>query len=316
MELINTVSVKDLMEMFDFERICGDNTSLNREIKVPDTNRPGLELTGFFGYTKKHRIMVLGDKEIEYIKTMDEESQRASFDFLTGEEVPAIIITKSHDCPKILQDMAAEKNFPILRTYQSTSRLIVNVTSFLDEQLAPSQYFHGVLMSVFGKGVLIRGESGIGKSETALELLLRGHQLVADDRVDCYKVHNKIIGRAPDILEGLLEIRGVGVIDVARMYGANVTKAKTEVDLVVQLQSWDTLQDMDRVGIQDPVYENIMEIPITKIILPVREGRSMGIVIEGAVRNTILREKGYNSAKEFEERVLRFIELQKQGGAK
>ena len=212
--------------------------------------------------------------------------------------------------------MAEEKNFPILRTFQNTSRFIVSVTSYLDEQLASSQYFHGVLMSVFGKGVLIRGESGIGKSETALELLLRGHQLVADDRVDCYKVHNKIIGRAPDILEGLLEIRGVGVIDVARMYGANVTMGKTQVDLVIQLVGWEKLPDIDRVGIQDPIYEMIMDVPITKITLPVREGRSMGIVIEGAVRNAILREKGYNSAKEFEERVLRFIDLQKQGGAK
>lgn len=149
-----------------------------------------------------------------------------------------------------------------------------------------------------------------------MELLLRGHQLVADDRVDCYKVHNKIIGRAPDILEGLLEIRGVGVIDVARMYGANVTMGKTQVDLVIQLVGWEKLPDIDRVGIQDPIYEMIMDVPITKITLPVREGRSMGIVIEGAVRNAILREKGYNSAKEFEERVLRFIDLQKQGGAK
>lgn len=310
------VSVRDLIEVFDFERVCGDNLSLDREIMVADTNRPGLELTGFFGYTKKKRIVVLGDKEIQYIKTIDEEAQRHSFEYLTGDEVPAIVITKSHECPKLLKEIAEEKNFPILRTYQKTSRFIVNVTTFLDEKLAPSQYFHGVLMSVFGKGVLIRGESGIGKSETALELLLRGHQLVADDRVDCYKVHNKIIGRAPDILEGLLEIRGVGVIDVARMYGANVTMHKTQVDLVIQLQTWDKLQDFDRVGIQDPVYENIMEVPITKITLPVREGRSMGIVIEGAVRNTILREKGYNSAKEFEERVLRFIDLQKQGGAK
>lgn len=313
---LNKVTVRDLIEVFDFERVCGDNESLERIITVPDINRPGLELTGFFGHTKKQRIMVLGDKEIEYIKTMDEKAQIQSFDFLTGEEVPSIVITKSHECPALLKKMAEEKNFPILRTFQNTSRFIVSVTSYLDEQLAPSQYFHGVLMSVFGKGVLIRGESGIGKSETALELLLRGHQLVADDRVDCYKVHNKIIGRAPDILEGLLEIRGVGVIDVARMYGANVTMGKTQVDLVIQLVGWEKLPDIDRVGIQDPIYEMIMDVPITKITLPVREGRSMGIVIEGAVRNAILREKGYNSAKEFEERVLRFIDLQKQGGAK
>lgn len=310
------VSVKDLTDVFDFERICGDDASLNREIKVADINRPGLELTGFYGYSKKKRIMALGDKEIEYIKTLDEEAQTQSFDYLTGEDVPVIVITKNHECPALLKKIAEEKNFPILRTFQKTSRFIVKVTTFLDEKLAPSQYYHGVLLSIFGKGVLIRGESGIGKSEIALELILRGHQLVADDRVDCYQVHNEIVGRAPDVLEGLLEIRGVGVIDVARMYGANATMNKTKVDLVIQLQAWDKLKDYDRIGIQDPVYETIMDVPIFKLTLPVREGRSLGMVIEGAVRNMLLREKGYNSAEEFEQRVLRFIELQSQEGAK
>lgn len=306
------VSVKDLFEVYDFERISGNNDSLEREIKVADTNRPGLELTGFYGYSQKRRIIVLGDKEIEYIKTQSEEAQRASFEYLTSEEVPAIVITKNHDCPKILKEIAETKNFPVLRTYQKTSRFITSVTTFLDEKLAPSQYFHGVLMSIFGKGVLIRGESGIGKSEIALELIHRGHQLVADDRVDCYQVHNKLIGRAPDILEGLLEIRGVGVMDITRMYGANVSLSKTQVDLVIELSSYDMNQNYDRVGIEDTKYETIMEVPIPKISLPVREGRSMGIVIEGAVTNEILKEKGFNSAKEFEERVLRFINLQSQ----
>lgn len=310
----NKATIRDLIEFFDFERISGDDSSLDREIKVADINRPGLELAGFYGYSDRRRIVALGYKEIEYIKTMEEDVQTASFEYLTREEVPTIVITKSLDCPKRLKEIAEEKNFPILRTHLKTSRFIVNVTTMLDEKLAPSQYFHGVLLNVFGKGVLIRGESGIGKSEIALELILRGHQIVADDRVDCYQVHNKIIGRAPDVLEGLLEIRGVGVIDVSRMYGANVTKTSTQVDLVVQLQAWNKEIIYDRVGIDDVVYEDIMEVKIPKITLPVREGRSMGIVIEGAVRNAILKEKGFNSAKEFEERVLRFIEVQKKEG--
>lgn len=310
----NKVTVKDLTEAFDFERICGDDMALDREVKVEDINRPGLELTGFYAFTKKQRIIVLGDKEIQYIKTMDEDAQAQSFDYLTGDDVPLIVITKNNECPAILKNIAEEKNFPILRTCLKTSRFIAKITTYLDEKLAPSQCFHGVLVSVFGKGILIRGESGLGKSEIALELILRGHQLVADDRVDCYQVHNEIIGIAPEILEGLLEIRGVGVIDVARMYGANATMSKTKVDLVIQLQAWDKIKEYDRVGIQDPVFENIMDVLIPKLVLPVREGRSMGIVIEGAVRNLILREKGYNSAKEFEQRVLYFIEMQRQGG--
>ena len=310
----NKVTVKDLTEAFDFERICGDDMALDREVKVEDINRPGLELTGFYAFTKKQRIIVLGDKEIQYIKTMDEDAQAQSFHYLTGDDVPLIVITKNNECPAILKNIAEEKNFPILRTCLKTSRFIAKITTYLDEKLAPSQCFHGVLVSVFGKGILIRGESGLGKSEIALELILRGHQLVADDRVDCYQVHNEIIGIAPEILEGLLEIRGVGVIDVARMYGANATMSKIKVDLVIQLQAWDKIKEYDRVGIQDPVFENIMDVLIPKLVLPVREGRSMGIVIEGAARNLILREKGYNSAKEFEQRVLHFIEMQRQGG--
>lgn len=309
----NKITVKDLTEYFNFEQVVGDEQALEREITIADTNRPGLELAGFFDYSQKKRIIVFGDKEIEYIKVMSEDQQRKSFDFLTSLETPMLIISKRHECPDILQRIARLKNFPVLRSIQPTSRLITNIVSYLDERLAPMDCFHGVLLSMNGKGVMIRGESGIGKSEVALELVRRGHQLVADDRVDCYQVHNSIVGRAPKLLEGLLEIRGVGIIDVARMYGANTTLPRANVDVVVELTPWDSNANYDRVGIENTKYEIILDVEVPKIILPVREGRSMGIVIESAVANIVLKDQGFDSAKEFEKRVLEFIEIQNKG---
>lgn len=303
----NKVTVKNIIDYFGFEQIVGDEKALEKEITIADTNRPGLELAGYFDYTQHRRIVVLGDKEIEYIKTMDEMSQIRSFDFLTRDDTPMILITKKHDCPEVLHRIARKKNFPVLRSIQKTSRIITNIVSYLDEQLADNDCFHGVLLSIFGKGVMIRGESGIGKSEVSLELIHRGHMLVADDRVDCYQIHNTIVGRAPELLRGLLEIRGIGIIDVARMFGAHTTLPKINVEMVVELVPWDMSANYDRVGIEATKYETILGVQIPKIVLPVREGRSMGIVIESAVTNIVLKENGFDSAKMFEERVLENI---------
>ncbi len=307
----NKTYVKEMLSHFNFEVLCGDDTSFEREITIPDVNRPGLELAGYYDYSQQKRIIVLGDKEIEYIKTMQEEHKYYAFDFITNEETPAIIISRKHECPKELLIVAKEKKFPVFKSHQHTSQLIVNLISFLDEHLALNDCFHGVLLSMYGKGVLIEGESGIGKSEVALELMRRGHQLVADDRVDVYSVHNTVYGKAPDILEGMLEIRGVGIIDVARMYGVNSILKKSKLDVVISLSAWNHENTYDRVGIEATKYETILDIEIPMINLPIREGRSMGIVIEAAVSNIILRENGFDSAKEFENKVLEFIEQQR-----
>ena len=303
--------VRKLVENFNFEQLTGDEESLNRLISVADTNRPGLELAGFFEYSQSKRIVVLGDKEIAYIETMSAPKQRKSFNFLTDETTPALIITKNHECPATLKRIAKRKNFPILRTSHPTWRLIVDMVAFLDEQLATSECLHGGLLSIYGKGVLIRGESGMGKSEIALELIKRGHILVADDRVDCYRIHNKIIGKAPELLRDMLEIRGIGIINVARMFGVSSVLPKTEINFEVVLEQWDKDRDYDRVGIEDKKQENILGVDIPKIVVPVREGRSMAVIIESAVTNFMLSEMGMDSAKEFEQRVLDFIDTNK-----
>lgn len=311
MEEQNIVKVRTLVENFDFIQITGDDASLERPIVIADTNRPGLELAGYFENSQQKRLVILGDKEIAYIATMSVHKQRKSFDFITNEQTPAIIVTKGHKCPDVLKRYAKRKNFPIFLSSSPTYRLIVDIVAFLDEQLATSMCIHGGLLSIYGKGVLIRGESGMGKSEIALELIKRGHLLVADDRVDCYRIHNKIVGKAPELLQEMLEIRGIGVINVSRMFGVSSVLPKAEINFQVNLEPWKADQDYDRVGIEEKKHENILGIDIPKIVVPVREGRSMAVIIESAVTNYMLSVMGMDSAKEFEQRVLDYIEKNK-----
>lgn len=312
MEERKFVTVRALQSYFNFEQICGSDASLDRQIEVADTNRPGLELAGYFDHSQPRRLVVLGDKEIAYIQTMSEKKQRKSFDFITDKRTPAIIISKGHECPLLLKRIAKRKQFPIFLTNSPTSRLIIEIVAFLDEGLATSDNLHGGLISIYDKGVLIRGDSGMGKSEIALELVKRGHQLVADDRVDCYRIHNRIVGKAPDLLRGMLEIRGIGIINVQRMFGIASIIPKAEVDLEISLVKWEDNADYDRVGIEEKKYDSILGVDIPKIIIPVREGRSMAVIIESAVTNYILGEMGMDSAKEFEQRVLDYIEQNKE----
>lgn len=312
MEEQKAITVQRLKNYFGFEQICGDEESLNRMIQIADTNRPGLELAGYFDHSQARRLVILGDKEIAYIKTMSEKKQRKSFDFITDEKTPAIIISKQHDCPLLLKRIAKRKRFPILVASSPTSRLIVDIVAFLDEELATGDCLHGGLISIYGKGVLIRGDSGMGKSEIALELIKRGHLLVADDRVDCFRIHNKIVGKAPDLLRGMLELRGIGIINVQRMFGITSVIQKAEVSLEICLEKFQTNADYDRVGIEEKKYDSILGVDIPKIVIPVREGRSMAVIIESAVTNYILGEMGMDSAKEFEQRVLDYIEQNKE----
>ncbi len=306
------VTVKEFADYFQFEQLTGDEQSLRRSIELTDTNRPGLELAGFFDYSQAKRLVILGDKEIAYIATMSEQAQKRSFDFLTGEETPAIVITRGHECPQILRECALEKNFPVFCCEEKTNHTIVNIITWLDERLAKSVSVHGELLIIYGTGVMICGESGMGKSEIALELIKRGHQLVADDRVDCYRIHNHLVGRSPQLLEGMLELRGVGVINIARMYGVGAVAHKANVDIQITLEEFDPRANYDRVGIEEKKNVSILDVEVPKITIPVREGRSMGVIIESAVTNYMLAKDGLDSAKEFEQRVLEFIEKNKE----
>lgn len=307
------VTVKDLMNQLGYECITGDENALNREIKVPDVNRPGLELTGYYLHSQRERVVLLGNKEMGFISGMSNEVQYSSFDFLTQKETPCIIITRGSACPTRLKEIAQRKNFPVLLCKDNTSRAMVEVVTYLDIELAPVKTMHGVFLQIYGKGVLLTGESGMGKSEIALELIKKGHLLVADDRVDCAVIHKQIIGQAPEILKQMLEIRGVGIINVSKMFGVASVLDKAMVDLNIHIEQWKPNKQYDRLGIEEKKYTDILGVQIPKLIIPVKEGRSMGVIIESAVTNYLLSSVGQDSAKEFEQRVLNLIERNKNG---
>lgn len=307
METNEKVIIKDIVEFFGFEQIAGNEESLKRWVIVPDINRPGFELCGFFEHTEPKRIVVIGDKEQEFIKTMSEDLQRERFRQITDAYTPMIVLSHNGECPKILKEVADSVNFPIVRSKDPTYRLMTNLVSYLDERLAPSDTLHGVLLDVYGKGVLITGESGTGKSEIALELIKRGHILIADDRVDVAKIHNTIVGHSPNLLAGMLEIRGIGIIDVAKMFGASALLPRDSIDLVIHLERPDPKTDYARVGNEEDLYTDVLGVEIPTILLPLREGRSTAVIVESAVTNFRLKETGINSSKEFENRVFKYI---------
>lgn len=298
------LTVKDLKNYYDLKQITGDEKSLNRPILVPDINRPGLDLTGFYTNTEAKRVVVIGEKETAYIANLDYDTLKDRARHIMSDDTPCIVLSKNRECPKAFEDLAKEINFPILVSEYRSSRLIVDLVGYLDEELAVNDNLHGVLLNVHGIGVLIIGESGVGKSEITLELIQKGHILIADDRVDVSRIHNSIIGRAPSILRGMLEIRGIGIIDVEKMFGVTSVLNKETINMVIQLKRFDSGQEFDRVGIEEAKYFNVLDIDIPLTILPVSMGRSMSTLVESAVRNFTLKAKGFDSAKEFEKRVI------------
>jgi len=311
-ELNTKVRIKQIKDFFSYEVLTGNDEALSRWVILADVNRPGLELSGFFEYSEPKRIVIIGNKETEYMKTLDDEFLRKRFEYLTDSYTPCIIITRGNQCHPILYEIAKERNFPILKTEAPTSQVMVDVVGYLDDHLGPQDSLHGVLLSVYGTGVLLTGESGMGKSEIALELIKSNHIFVADDRVDVIRTHNILVGRAPELLKGFLEIRGIGIIDVNMMFGASAVIEEAQVEFAIYLKKYDPSEEYDRVGIEEKQYMKVLGLDIPMITLPVKEGRAMGALVEAAVTNFRLKESGYDSAKAFEENVLNYIKKQNE----
>lgn len=295
-----------------YKQVTGDEKSLQRSIYVAEINRPGFELAGFFKHSDFRRIIILGDKEAAFISEMAIERQKEIFPCIINEETPCIIIAKGNDCPSILKEIAEARNFPIFITENATGRVSIELTNLLDEALAPETLIHGVFLNIYGKGVIIKGDSGIGKSEIALELVKRGHLLVADDAVELYHLGQSIVGKAPEVLMNLLEIRGIGVIDVSKMFGISSILDKDTVDLIIQLDRWVPSKEYTRIGVEEnDSIEEILGVKIPKVVVPVTSGRSMSVIIEAAVMNMRLKEYGVDSSKEFVDRILQNIDKNK-----
>lgn len=297
------VKVIDLVNALQLEIITGDEEALQREIKISDISRPGLELTGYFTYYSYNRIQLFGSKEITFAQRMLPEERLMVMRRMCAPEIPAFVVSRGLEVPKELIQAGDEAGIPVLRSSVSTSRLLGQLSSFLDSKLAVRESVHGVLVDVYGLGVLIQGSSGIGKSETALELIKRGHRLIADDRVDVYKQDDlTLIGEPPKILEHLIEIRGIGIIDVMNLFGASAVRGSMQVQLAVYLEAWEKDKKYDRLGSDNETVE-IGDVAIPQIRIPVKTGRNVAIIIEVAAMNFRARTMGYDATKKFEERL-------------
>lgn len=306
-----SISIGELMQATECVQVTGNKESLNRPVLTSEITRPGFELAGFFKLTDFRRMIAFGAKEIAFISEMSEERQREIFPTLTNDETPGLIICRGYECPPILKEIAQEKNFPIFLTEQASGRTVISLSNTIEKRLAPDSLVHGVFLNIFGKGAIIKGASGIGKSEIALDLVKRGHLFVADDAVELMKLNDKITGKAPQVLSNLLEIRGIGVIDVSKMFGIASILDEETVDLIIQLDRWVPSREYTRLGVEEDDSENILGIEIPKIVVPVSSGRNMSVIIESAVMNMRLQDHGIDSSKEFVNRALQNIDQNK-----
>ncbi|MHB9781930.1 HPr(Ser) kinase/phosphatase [Streptococcus sp. 10F2] len=301
------VKVRDVMEKVRLERIYGPEELLDKLVLTGDISRPGLEMTGYFDYYSPERIQLIGMKEWSYLGHMTTHNRYQVLKNMLRDETPAVVVARGLHIPDELLLVAEENQVPVFRSATPTSRLSGELSNYLDSRLAERTSVHGVLMDIYGMGVLIQGDSGIGKSETALELVKRGHRLVADDRVDIYPRDEMTLwGEPAEILRHLLEIRGVGIIDIMSLYGASAVKDSSQVQLSVYLENYDTNKQFDRLG-NNPEEFEIAGVRIPRIRIPVKTGRNISVVIEAAAMNYRAKEMGFDATKTFEDRLTRLI---------
>lgn len=299
---MSIVTVKSVQTKFELELLAGER-GIQRPIVTSELSRPGLELAGYFDYYRNDRVQLLGKTEVSFFSKLPETDRKERMERLCTAETPAFIIAQGLEPPAELVEVAERHHIPILRTVTATTRFSGLLTNFLEGQLAPTTSVHGVLVDVYGIGVLITGKSGVGKSETALELVKRGHRLVADDVVDIRQVEeNHLIGSAPKLLEHLIEIRGIGIIDMVALFGASSVKSEMDILLVIDLEVWDPAKQYDRLGIDENKMK-ILDTELIKLTVPVRPGRNLSVIIEVAAMDYRMKRLGINAAKEFSKKL-------------
>ena len=293
-----SIKLSKITEQFDLEII---NTGRNYDhclIKADDINRPALQLLGFFDYFDPTRIQVLGKVEWTYLRGQQSEERRKSFDDFFRKPIPCLILTRSLEPFPELMEMAIKHQKTILRSKETTSLFIPNITAYLKEKLSPKITRHGVLVDVAGEGVLLMGESGVGKSETAIELIKRGHRLVADDAVEIRHIGMDLVGSAPDLIRHYIELRGIGVVDVQQLFGMSAVRDEKIIDIVINLEQWNENAFYDRLGTNED-YTTILDKKIPAITIPVKPGRNVAVIVEVAAMNNRHKRMGYNAAEDF-----------------
>ncbi len=304
---MSKVTTKYLVDKLGLNVIAGDK-GLDRVISESDISRPALELAGYFAYYTPTRIQILGTRELSFFSFLSDKEKYSRMNMLCTRKTPCIIISRELEVPEELIEAANKYDTPILQSKNSTTRLIAKITNILQHEFAPEISIHGVFLEVYGIGVVITGESGIGKSEIALELIKRGHRLVADDRVDIKELDNgHLLGHCgSEIIKNLLEIRGLGIINVMTLFGTGAVREAKTVNLNIHLETWDKSKDYDRLGLSKE-YMLIHNSKIEKKTIPVRPGRNVAIIIESAAMNFRLNRMGINTAEEFEQKLFEQI---------
>ena len=291
-------SLKNMVETFNMEILHKGRDFDNTVVTISDVNRPALQRVGFYDYFDDKRLQILGRGEMQFLERMTEAERTRVFNKLLSYPFPAMIVARDMEAPSELVQMANKHDRTLLRSAESTVDVTSKLIDYLNRAMAPQIARHGVLMNIYGQGVLILGDSGIGKSETAIELLKRVHRLVADDAVEIRRISNSLFGTAPEIIRHYIEIRGVGVIDVQQLFGMGAVQFDTEIDLVIQLEQWVDGKFYDRLGLGEEKYEMLgVELPI--VTIPVRPGRNLAGIVEIATMKNRQMKYGYNAARDF-----------------
>ena len=278
------------------------------KLTVEDVARPGLQLAGYFDHFEPMRLQVMGNVEISYLGKLSVEERLMIYDRLFSFKVPAVLIARDLPMSDECLAMARKHNVTILRSAEATSTIVSSIVAYLKAALAPRVTQHGVLMEIYGAGLLLIGESGIGKSETAVELLKRGHRLIADDAVEIRKIaKEKLMGTAPELIRNYIELRGIGIVNVAKLFGMGAVKSENYIDLVVNIVPWNTEEVYDRMGLEEH-FMDILGVQVPMYTIPVTPGRNLAVILEVAAMNNRQRKIGYNAAMEFTERVNRHFE--------
>jgi HPr kinase/phosphorylase len=276
------VTIENLIEDLKLEIIVQGKE--HREISLSDINRPGLQFAGFYNYFANERVQIVGMAEWSFLDAMQPELRKKRLKKFFQFETPCIVVSRGLELHSEFIEAAREYNRWVIRTNSITTRFISKLSNYMDDKLAPETRMHGVLVDVYGIGMLITGESGIGKSETALELIKRGHRLVADDAVDIKEIDGILKGRAPYITSGMMEVRGMGIIDVPALYGLSSVLMEKTINMVIYLEQWKDEENYDRLGI-DQIFIDILNVPIRRMVLPIRPGRNLAVIIEAAAAN-------------------------------
>ncbi len=304
------IPLKKIIEEFDLEKIYEPSDLDSVMVTCADINRPGLQMVGFFDYFEPSRIQVMGRVEFTYLEQFTADKRAETIEQLLSRKIPALIITRGMQIFPEMAELAEKYNVPLLRSESSTSSFMSALIAYLNVQLAPRRTRHGVLVEVYGEGILILGESGVGKSETAIELVKRGHRLVADDAVEIKRVSDKtLVGSSPEIIRHFVELRGIGIIDVKEIFGIGAVKDTENIDMIIHLEPWEEGKQYDRLGMVDE-FTNIMGVNVPSLTIPVKLGRNLAVIVEVASMNNRQKRMGYNAAVELNNRLMSQMESQ------